>query len=316
MVKLASARQSRMYGPRHGRNRAEYMNAGLYVFATIMLVCGFAAQLSKQPKSGLVILLIALALIIVVNVHDLVAHLAGIDFRLTLMGFDTQLALVEFAVPLVQAMGTVLFFLGILFLFIQEEKNYGYFKLEKYTLNMLIAGPVLWVLGSIHNSCQIYERADGHVQILQQSVHIPFLMGSLLFLVGAIINYKEQTGLIHHGLELLGRSWVWLGIFGSLLFFVGGLANVVKVFKMQQINGIRLEKLRRGAQERLDRERENQMPFIPDEQQRRIKRPADHLEEGKLLAAAPTPTTPYKDVLVAEMPDSDLALQSQMANVK
>lgn len=119
MVKLASARQSRMYGPRHGRNRAEYMNAGLYVFATIMLVCGFAAQLSTQPKSGLVILLIALALIIVVNVHDLVAHLAGIDFRLTLMGFDTQLALVEFAVPLVQAMGTVLFFLGILSLFIQ-----------------------------------------------------------------------------------------------------------------------------------------------------------------------------------------------------
>lgn len=85
----------------------------------------------------------------------------------------------------------------------KEEKSYGYFKLEKHALNLLIAGPVLWVLGSIHNSCQIYERADGHVQILQQSVHIPFLMGSLLFLVGAIINYKEKTGLVHHGLELL-----------------------------------------------------------------------------------------------------------------
>lgn len=124
MVKLASARQSRMYGPRQGRSRAEYMNAGLYVLATIMLVSGFAAQLSKEPKSGLVVLLIASALVIVVNVHDLVAHLAGIDFRLPLMGFDTQLALVEFAVPVVQAMGTLLFFLGILFLFLQVCSSY------------------------------------------------------------------------------------------------------------------------------------------------------------------------------------------------
>lgn len=94
---------------------------------------------------------------------------------------------------------------------------------------------------------------------------------------------------------------MWLGIFGSLLFFVGGLANAVKVFKMQQANGMRLEKLRRGAQERLDRGREGRIPLIPDEDQRRRKRPADHLEEEeKLLAVAPAPTTPYKDVLIGQ----------------
>lgn len=70
-------------------------------------------------------------------------------------------------------------------------------------MNMLVAGPVLWLLGSVHNSCQIYERADGHVQILQQSVQIPFLMGSLLFLVGAIMNIREQARTIHHGKDLL-----------------------------------------------------------------------------------------------------------------
>ncbi|KAA8533640.1 hypothetical protein F0562_030926 [Nyssa sinensis] len=193
MVKLASARESRMYGSRLARKRSEYINAGLYVFATVVLGCGFAAQFSNEPKSGLVLLLISLALIIVVNIHDLIAHLAGIDYRLPLMEFDTQLALVEFAVPVVQALGALLSFLGILFLLIQAEKGYGYYKFEKHALNMLIAGPALWVLGSIHNSCQIYERADGHVQILQESVHIPFLMGSLLFLVGAIINSREQT---------------------------------------------------------------------------------------------------------------------------
>lgn len=86
---------------------------------------------------------------------------------------------------------------------LQEEKGYGYYKLEPHALNMLVAGPLLWVLGSIHNSCQIYERADSHVQILQQSVHIPFLTSSLIFLVGAILNAHEQCGTWHHGTSLL-----------------------------------------------------------------------------------------------------------------
>lgn len=60
MVKLASARETRMYGRRLARNRAEYINAGLYVFATIVLLGGFAAEFSREPKWGLVLLLIAL----------------------------------------------------------------------------------------------------------------------------------------------------------------------------------------------------------------------------------------------------------------
>ncbi|XP_030934782.1 LOW QUALITY PROTEIN: uncharacterized protein LOC115960166 [Quercus lobata] len=271
MVKLSSARESRMYGPPLARNRLEYINAGLYLFATLVLLGGFEAQLSSEPKSGLVILLIALALIILVHVHDLVAHVSGIDCRLQLMELDLQLALVEFAVPVVQMLGSILFFLGDSFPFysVQEEKGYDYFKLQKHGLNMLIAGPVLWVLGSIHNSCQIYERAGGHVQILQHSVHIPFLMGSLLFMVGAILNSHEQAGLAHYGLELLGRTWIWLGIFGSLLFFIGGLANVIKVFKMEQIDGLRMEKLRGGAHDRLIHEREGRVPLILEDHQRR-----------------------------------------------
>lgn len=123
MVKLASARESRTYGPRLSQSRAEYMNAGLYLFSTIVLICGFAAEFSREPRSGLVLMLIALGLIILVNIHDLLAHLAGIGFRFTLMGFDPQLALVEFSVPLVQILGSLLLFLGILFLFIQVHKS-------------------------------------------------------------------------------------------------------------------------------------------------------------------------------------------------
>ncbi|KAF8042890.1 hypothetical protein BT93_A1271 [Corymbia citriodora subsp. variegata] len=297
MVKLASAREIRMYGPRLARNRAEYVNAGLYLFATIVLLGGFLAELSREPKSGLVILLIATGIIALVNVHDLVAHLAGIDYRVSLVEYDGQLGLVELAVPAVQAVGSLLVFLGVLFLFLQAEKGYGFYKLEIHALNLLIAGPAFWLLGSIHNSCQIYERADGHVQILQQSIHTPFLAGSLLFLVGAIMNSQEQAGTLHQGTKLLGRSWIWLGIFGSLMFIIGGLANVVKVFKMQQMDGLRLEKLRGGAHERLTRARDSQMPLLSEDPERhRRRKPA--AEEAQ--SQAPMPPTPYKDVLVGQ----------------
>nr|GEX00680.1 hypothetical protein CTI12_AA103150 [Tanacetum cinerariifolium] len=298
MVKLATARESRMYGPRLTRNRAEYMNAGVYVFSTIVLVCGFVAMLLREVKVSLVMVMIGFIVIVVVNVHDLIAHLAGIDYRVGLMELDVQLPFVEIGVPVVQALGGVLLFLGIFFLLIQGNKGYTYSKLEAHALNMLIAGSVLWVLGSILNSCQIYERADGHVQILQQSVHIPFLTGSFLFMVGAILNSREQVGHSRHGLHLLTRTWVWMGIFSSLLLFIGGLANVVKVFKMLQMDRLRLEKLRGGAQERLSRVREGQTPFLTEER-RRWPRNMEGTSESQELPP-PEPTTPYKDVLLGK----------------
>ncbi|XP_062120233.1 uncharacterized protein LOC133834584 [Humulus lupulus] len=310
MVKLASARESRLYGPRISRNRAEYINAGLYLFATVVLLGGFVAQLSGEPKSGLVLLLIALVLIAVINLHDAVAHLAGYDYRFSLMEYDVQLFLVEFLVPVVQALGSIVFFLAILFLFLQEEKGYGYLKVEKHAVNMVIAGPVLWVVGSIHNSCQVYERADGHVQILQQSVHIPFLIGSLLLTVASILNARELAGQLFHGLQLLGRRWIWVSIFGSMFLVLGGFMNVVKVFHMQSSSDggrMRLEKLRGGAQERLLQEREGQVPLILEEeehhQRRRRRRPTSPHDQPKIIfPPSPVPTSPYKDVLVAPAP--------------
>lgn len=122
MVKLATAREIRTYGPRPGRNRWEYINAGLYVLAAVLLVGGFSAQLSHNQlhdKSGLALVLIALLLVAAVNAHDLAAHLAGFDCRFELFELDPQLALVEFAVPVVYVVGTVLTFVAALFFEIQ-----------------------------------------------------------------------------------------------------------------------------------------------------------------------------------------------------
>ncbi|KAM1820611.1 hypothetical protein ACFX15_002029 [Malus domestica] len=107
-----------------------------------------------------------------------------------------------------------------------------------------------------------------------------------------------------------GRTWVWLGTGGSLLFLIGGLANVVKVFKMQQMgDGLRLEKLRGGAQERLVRGREGHVPLIVEDHRRRSsQRPSarydnnyhtHHVEPNPNVAAEPAPT-PCKDVLVSQ----------------
>lgn len=92
---------------------------------------------------------------------------------------------------------------------------------------------------------------------------------------------------MNRSVPLQGESWAWLSLSGSLFFLLGGLFNVVKVFKTQQMDGTRLEKLRGGAQERLTREREGQIPLILEEAHRR---------RGE--EAAPPPPTPYKDVLV------------------
>lgn len=95
---------------------------------------------------------------------------------------------------------------------------------------------------------------------------------------------------------LQGGTWIWLGIFGSLFLFIGGFTNVLKVFKMQQVDGLRLEKLRGGTQERLIQIRESQVPFIVEEQYRRRKR---QLEDDKPERPVNVPT-PYKDVLLGQ----------------
>ncbi|KAJ0963000.1 hypothetical protein J5N97_028122 [Dioscorea zingiberensis] len=273
MVKLATARESRAYGPRRSRNRWEYINAGLYLFAAFILVIAFVVLHSlPEFKQGLVLLLIGIVFVALVNAHDLFAHIAGVDYCIALVGLDVQLGLVEFTAPLVHLVGSILMFLGILFLLIQSKRGYSSHKLKSSGLSMLITGPVFWLLGSVLDLCQIYERADGHVQILQKGVQIPLLMGSLLFLVGGVFDRHDVFMSKHQVFRVMGRNWIWFGIAGSLLFFLGGLMNVVKVFKIQQMDGMRLEKLRGGAQERLRQRREGQAPLISEDDRRRNPR--------------------------------------------
>lgn len=71
-------------------------------------------------------------------------------------------------------------------------------RLQEHAAAALIVGAIFWLVGSVHNICQlIYETANAHVQILNKCVQIPLLMGSLLFLVAGVLNDHGVFGSIH-----------------------------------------------------------------------------------------------------------------------
>ncbi|KAF2312169.1 hypothetical protein GH714_028363 [Hevea brasiliensis] len=189
MVKLASARENRMYGTMLGGNRAKYINTGLYVFATIVLI----------------------------------------------------------------GLGGFAFVLGYLFLFLQEVKGYGYYKLEKLGFNMLIAGPVLWPGSSWAGPS--WGTAIG-----------------------------KKLGVDGHLWKCFTINW--------------GINKCGKVSKMRQIDGLRLKKLRGGAQGRLMHQKEGQLPLIAEEQWRR-QRVIEETKAVPVPVPVPVPTS-YKDVLLGQ----------------
>ncbi|XP_024369548.1 uncharacterized protein [Physcomitrium patens] len=157
MVKLTSARQARLYGPLSTRDMVENWNSFLYLVGTILLAAGMLLLLpSFEMRSwSLWIVLVGFAVIVVVNLHDLHAHLAGIDYDFTLLSMDTQWWMFELAVPTVHAMGSILLCIATFLLirvnagsYDQSEVN---FKLTQ-AFRLVISGSALWLLGSIHNA--------------------------------------------------------------------------------------------------------------------------------------------------------------------
>ncbi|TVT97180.1 hypothetical protein EJB05_57552, partial [Eragrostis curvula] len=275
MVKLATAREARLYGPALAVRRWEYINAGLYVFATLLLASGLAAlSAGGAARAGLAVAAVALAVAAAVNAHDLWAHLAGVDWRVGLALYDVQLGLVELLVPAMHAVGCVLGAVGLATLVSQGEGAAFSYGKERHAANMVLAAALLWLVGSVLNACQVYERADGRAQLLQASVQVPLLLGSLFFLLAAVANRGRVLNL-GRSRVLVSRSWVWLSLLGSVLWLAAALFNVLKVFMMHQSDALRLEKLRGGAQERLSRDREGRVPLNWDEAARRRAIPTE-----------------------------------------
>ncbi|KAE8808709.1 hypothetical protein D1007_14790 [Hordeum vulgare] len=230
MVKVATAREVRLYGPALAVRRWEYINAGAYMFGTLLLAAGLAALCASEGGVG---------------PRDTGLAVAGVALAVVAV-----LGLIELLAPALHAAGCVLAIVGLaLQLFSKGD------RLERRAADALLSSAVLWILGSVLSSCQMYERADGRAQLLQSSVQVHVLLGNLLFLVAAVLHRRGEP-------TLPGESERWITLCGSVMWVAGALFNVLKVFVMHQSDAPRLEKLRGGAQERLARDREGRVPLV------------------------------------------------------
>ncbi|MCO5562080.1 hypothetical protein L7F22_015706 [Adiantum nelumboides] len=210
MVKLIAARAHRLYGPRGYEDWFEIVNSVVYLVGTVLLLGGLILLLANfihplkynKAYTGLVLLSIAMCVIILVNLHDLGAHIGGIEFRLDLLGYDPQLALVEVGAPLVYVVGGVLYLIALIFLLKARDHSMTLLNLllllgssfggrERAALQLLIAGSVCWVLGSLHNACQVYNRSSATLQLFQKAVYLPLLVASILFLVSSVLWFRS-----------------------------------------------------------------------------------------------------------------------------
>uniref|UniRef100_A0A0D9WKC6 Uncharacterized protein n=1 Tax=Leersia perrieri TaxID=77586 RepID=A0A0D9WKC6_9ORYZ len=242
MVKLATAREARMYGPALAVRRWEYANAAAYAFATLLLLLAAAMTLLPLSASGggaaRAVAGVALSAIAAVNAHDLAAHLAGIDCHVGLVRHDIQLGLVELLVPALHVIGCALAVAAL--------------ATSNNAMATAAAAAAAWVVGSVANACQTYERADSRAQLMQSGVQVPMLVGSLLFLVSAAVVDVDTSP---------AARWRWVVVVGSVMWVVAAAVNVAKVYMMHQSDALRLEKLRGGAQEWLGRDREGRVPL-------------------------------------------------------
>jgi len=260
MTKLASVRATRLYGPASMKYKCELANAVGYLLATALVLIGMVFFLPGwNVPVGIWCLLVALVLIICVNVHDLYAQLAGFDFRIPLVTLDPQLALIEIAAPLVQAIGGLLFLVGFIF-FLQitlgklDSIDVAYVTNHAYSL--VIAASAFWLLGSIHNAFQLYENTDTRVQFMQKTVSVPLLIANTLFLVASILSYETWT--LPPIAKKAAVTAIWLAIVAAGLLLFSGIMNIIRVLEMREVDhtGGLLEPLRGGAQEELEHKRD------------------------------------------------------------
>ncbi|KQK04631.1 uncharacterized protein LOC100820898 [Brachypodium distachyon] len=263
MVKLATAREARRYGPPLAVRRWEYINAAAYAFATLLLFAALSAAAASSSsltgfRAGMAAAGVALAVVAAVNLHDLGAHVAGLGGVrrvFALARLDPQLALVELLAPALHSAGCALAIAaGVLAL----NDNNG----DAAAAGLLVGGGGAWVAGSVLNACQVYERADGRAQLLQSAVQVPLLLGSLLFLVSAVAANAMPLLLLPgpEGEKKTMTVVMTCGLCGSALWVVAAVFNAVKVVAAHQSDAPRLERLRGGAEERLAWERDGGPP--------------------------------------------------------
>eukprot|EP00850_Spirogloea_muscicola_P006988 SM000034S12742 [mRNA] locus=s34:485827:487571:+ [translate_table: standard] len=236
MVKLMSARGTRQYGVPPLDELGEVANSYLYVLAAMFLLAGSIVSLPQFDGDhvALWMLFLGVVLLVIVNVHDLYAQLAGFDFQLPLLTLDPQLALVETLAPLLHTIGALLYataFSLLLYVTSPARGDTAVEGLQAHARALLVAAPVFFLLGAMDNACQVYERGDLSAQTLQNAAALPLIVASSLYLAAGLM-LLQMWPLIA---ELQVRATVGrLFAAGSGCILVAAIVNLFRVVYVQQ----------------------------------------------------------------------------------
>ncbi|KAH7285012.1 hypothetical protein KP509_33G007500 [Ceratopteris richardii] len=263
MVKLIAARRHRLYGPQGVQDWFEICNSVVYLIGSILLCIGVILLLINfnhphrydEAHAGLILIAVALCVIIVVNLHDAGAHLSGIDFRLNLLSHDLQLALVEIGAPLVFVTGAVLYLIAVISML--KMKSLMVEGREHTAIQLLIAGSALWLLGSLHNACQVYINSNALIQLYQKAVYLPLLIASTLLLVSSVLWFKSWPQFVLTRSTQYGA--IMIGFIAAILLVMAASVNILRVLYLRKLlknytQRIPLDTLPRSVQEQLEGE--------------------------------------------------------------
>lgn len=253
-----------MYGPPGTRDLFETLNAFMYLFGTVLLAAGTVLLLPSFGviNTGLLMILVGVAIVVLVNFHDLHAHLAGIDYNFRFLALDSQLWMVELAAPFVQAIGSILLCIATLLLIRANKGVYEHRELHLklvQAFRLVVAGAALWLLGAIHNAFQVYEKTGFRVQVLQKAVSLPCVVASELLLISGVLALQISG----RGHKLMKIS-TWLALVASGLLVLAAVLNIVRVLALLQVDRFdaHLESLRGGAEEQLQSSRAQSEPLL------------------------------------------------------
>jgi hypothetical protein len=200
----------------------ESINAIIYCLGGLVFIAGsvlFLPHFDKISQWGAWAFIGGSILYLVVTLHDLMESI----FYFKSHHQEDIPHVMEFLAGLIYVTGTVLFIVGsVLFL--------PSYELTTSASWCFIIGSMLFMIGACINVIQIVQAPTLLTLQLLNATALCFIVGSVLFLA-ASIPYLWPVANANDRLRLFTYMG-WEYVIGSILFFAGGLINYYRAFKV------------------------------------------------------------------------------------
>lgn len=212
---------------RHVHLSWEWLAAYLYVAGGVFLIIGsifFLPQYSAYMADGSYMFVIASILYLWVSIHDLIEIFKATTFLKSTQ--TTTAHLMEVVAGFSYALGAALFIVGsILFL--------PTIAIEEPAALCFITGSCLFVVGACVNVVQTYDSPDRISLQYANLEAMTFVAGSCIY-VCASIPYLfdfDTDGDAEEIYRFLAILYIW----GSVMFLIGGIINIFRLLRVHDL---------------------------------------------------------------------------------